>query len=93
MYLYKSCFSLINQKGKWLTEPRVAVRICAKLEFLGVNSVQALRRSKWLLPSWREASHSFVTEFSLSIVGVNNDEGITGDNGVKVIKIVREKRV
>ena len=30
---YKACFSLKHQKGKRLTEPRVAVRTCAKREF------------------------------------------------------------
>jgi hypothetical protein len=45
-YCYKLCFSLIYQKGKRLTEPRVAVRVCAKLDCSEVNSVLALRRSK-----------------------------------------------
>ncbi|HDQ05768.1 MAG TPA: hypothetical protein ENN36_03475 [Candidatus Bathyarchaeota archaeon] len=38
-----------HQKGKRLTEPRVAVRTCAKLE-VGVDLVLALKRPKEHLP-------------------------------------------
>jgi len=60
---------LIHQKGKRLTEPRVAVRTCAKREF-GADLVLALRRSKERLPLLATNIRHHVATFILLLLKV-----------------------
>jgi hypothetical protein len=66
-HYHKVCFCLNHQKGKGLTEPRVAVRTCAKREF-GADLVLALRRSKEQLPLLAtNIHHHIATSIFLSL--------------------------